>query len=164
MVYEVVCVENFQQPINHEDFSHILRLLNTNVEGHLKVTYALTKIKGIGRRVADIMCKRAQVDITKRAGELTSEEQSKLLAIINAPRAFRIPNYFMNRRRDYKTNQDLHLKANEIAQKWREDFDGWKKTRRHRGFRHMCELKVRGQRTKTTGHGVTIKAFHSNVK
>jgi ribosomal protein S13 len=48
-----------------------LRLLNTNVDGKQKVVYALTKIKGVGRRYSNLVCKKADVDLNKRAGELT---------------------------------------------------------------------------------------------
>ena len=51
------------------EFQHILRLLNTNVDGKEKIMYALTSIKGIGRRFANICCKKAEVDMKKRAGE-----------------------------------------------------------------------------------------------
>ena len=50
------------------EFQHILRLLNTNVDGKEKIMYALTSIKGIGRRFANIVCKKAEVDMKKRAG------------------------------------------------------------------------------------------------
>jgi ribosomal protein S13 len=49
-------------------FQHIIRLLNTNIDGKQKVMYALTSIKGVGRRYSNIVCKKADVDITKRAG------------------------------------------------------------------------------------------------
>lgn len=52
-----------------QEFQHILRLLNTNVDGKTKVMYALTAIKGIGRRFSNIVCKKAEVDMKKRAGE-----------------------------------------------------------------------------------------------
>eukprot|EP00494_Astrolonche_serrata_P032156 UN32425 len=110
-----------------EDFSHILRILNTNVDGLLKVTYALTAIKGIGRRFADIICKRAGIDVNCRAGELTKEQIDQVMVIINNPRNFRVPSHFLNRRRDVRTNRDMHVHANQIANKWREDFDTWKK-------------------------------------
>merc|ERR1711964_230690 len=58
------------------NFQYILRLLNTNVEGKQKVMYALTKIKGVGRRYSNLVCKKADVDLTKRAGELTSEDRA----------------------------------------------------------------------------------------
>ena len=51
------------------EFQHILRLLNTNVDGKEKIMYALTSIKGIGRRFSNICCKKAEVDMNKRAGE-----------------------------------------------------------------------------------------------
>lgn len=45
---------------------HILRLLNTNVDGKRKIMYALTEIKGVGRRYANLVCKKADVDLNKR--------------------------------------------------------------------------------------------------
>ena len=36
-----------------QDFQHILRVLNTNVDGKDKIMYALTRIKGIGRRFSN---------------------------------------------------------------------------------------------------------------
>ena len=41
-------------------------MLNTNIDGKQKVVYALTSIKGIGRRFATAVCKKAEVDIRKR--------------------------------------------------------------------------------------------------
>ncbi|SBT35364.1 ribosomal protein S18, putative [Plasmodium ovale wallikeri] len=62
------------QVIDQNDFQHILRILNTNVDGKEKVTIALTAIKGIGKRMATVICKQANVSPSKRAGELTTEE------------------------------------------------------------------------------------------
>lgn len=45
---------------------HILRLLNTNVKGGGKIMFALTEIKGVGRRYANLVCKKADVDLNKR--------------------------------------------------------------------------------------------------
>lgn len=146
--------------VEADDFLHIHRLLATNLDGTLKVVYALTAIKGIGRRFADVICKRANIDPNKRAGELSKDDLKQIQFIIAQPKSFRVPTHFLNRRRDLKTNRDTHLHANQIAQKWREDFDNWKKTRRHRGMRHLWQLKCRGQKTKTTGRGVHVGAFH----
>lgn len=49
-----------------DDFTHILRVLNTNVDGRTKIMYALTSIRGIGRRFANLTCKKAEVDMRKR--------------------------------------------------------------------------------------------------
>ena len=55
-----------------DNFQHILRIMNTNVEGERKIMYALTAIKGCGRRFANLACKKAEIDLRKRAGELVS--------------------------------------------------------------------------------------------
>ena len=49
-----------------DDFQHILRVLNTNVDGKAKVMYAITSIRGIGRRFANLACKKGEVDMRKR--------------------------------------------------------------------------------------------------
>ncbi|KAF0715784.1 ribosomal protein S18, partial [Aphis craccivora] len=57
-----------------EKFQHILRILSTNIDGKRKVMFAMTAIKGIGRRFSNIVLKKADVDLNKRAGECTDEE------------------------------------------------------------------------------------------
>jgi len=59
-----------------EKFQHILRIMNTNIDGKRKVGIAMTAIKGVGRRYSNIVLKKADVDLTKRAGECTEEEVS----------------------------------------------------------------------------------------
>jgi small subunit ribosomal protein S18e len=39
---------------------------NTNVDGKQKIMFALTAIKGIGRRYSNIACKKADIDMNKR--------------------------------------------------------------------------------------------------
>ena len=36
--------------MNESNFQHILRVLNTNLDGKVKVIFALTSIKGVGPR------------------------------------------------------------------------------------------------------------------
>merc|ERR1712225_185368 len=88
------------------NFQYILRLLNTNVEGKQKVMYALSKIKGVGRRYSNLVCKKADVDLTKRAGELTSEELERIVIIIQNPTQYKIPSWFLNRQRDIVDGKD----------------------------------------------------------
>jgi hypothetical protein len=52
--------------MNESNFQHILRVLNTNLDGKVKVMFALTSIKGVGRRFSNICCKKAEVDLSKR--------------------------------------------------------------------------------------------------
>ena len=55
--------------IEDAEFQLILRVLNTNVKGTDKVMYALTKIKGIGRRFSNLIVKKADIDLNKRSAE-----------------------------------------------------------------------------------------------
>jgi small subunit ribosomal protein S18e len=66
----------FQSLVTPEKFQHILRMLGTNIDGKRKVMFAMTAIKGIGRRYANVVLKKADVDLDKRAGECSEEEVS----------------------------------------------------------------------------------------
>ncbi|ORZ09286.1 ribosomal protein S13 [Absidia repens] len=119
-------------------FQHIIRLLNTNVDGKDKIVIALTSVKGVGRRFANVACKKADVDLNKRAGELTNEELEH-------------PNWFLNRQKDIIDGKYSQVISNVLDTKMREDLERMKKIRVHRGLRHYWGLRVRGQHTKTTG-------------
>jgi small subunit ribosomal protein S18e len=133
-----------------DEFQHILRVLNTNIDGKTNIMFALCKIKGVGRRFSNMICKKADIDMKKRAGELSVDEIDKVTAIIKDPQSFSIPAWFLNRRKDRLTGGVRHIYANQMAQQMRMDLERLKKIRSHRGLRHYWGLKVRGQHTKTT--------------
>jgi small subunit ribosomal protein S18e len=138
-------------------FQHILRLLNTNVDGKQKIMFALRSIKGVGRRYANICCKKADIDMNKRAGELTNKELERLVAILQNPLQYKIPQWFLNRKRDVVDGQYSQVLANGLDNKLREDLERLKKIHSNRGLRHFWGLRVRGQHTKTTGRrGKTV--------
>merc|ERR1712071_374760 len=138
-------------PEAHISFQHILRLLNTNVDGRRKIMFALTEIKGVGRRYSNLVCKKADVDLNKRAGELNSDELERIVTIMQNPAQFKIPTWFLNRRKDITDGKNLHVVSNIVDQKLRDDIERLKKIRAHRGLRHYWQLRVRGQHTCTTG-------------
>lgn len=108
-------------------------------------------IKGIGRRFSGIVLKIAQVPLTKRAGELTEAELNKINDILARPVDYNIPKWFLNRQKDVKDGSWSQLISNNLDTKLREDLERMKKARIHRGLRHFWGIKVRGQRTKSTG-------------
>lgn len=127
--------------------------------------YALTNIKGVGRRYSNLVCKKADVDLNKRAGELTSEELERIVTsklfrttilftknvVIQNPTQYKIPAWFLNRQRDIVDGKNSQILANGVDSKLREDLERLKKIRAHRGLRHYWGLRVRGQHSKTTG-------------
>jgi small subunit ribosomal protein S18e len=109
--------------------------------------YALTAIPGIGRRVSNIICKKAEVDMRKRAGDLSADEIERIVSIVGDPKKFKIPEWIVNRRRDRVDGKSHQLVSNQVATKLREDIEALKKVRAHRGLRHYWGVKVRGQHT-----------------
>lgn len=83
-----------------EKFQHILRIMGTNIDGKRKVMFAMTAIKGVGRRYANIVLKKADVNLDKRAGECSEEEVEKIVTIMSNPRQYKIPDWFLNRQKD----------------------------------------------------------------
>ncbi|XP_041370661.1 40S ribosomal protein S18 [Gigantopelta aegis] len=134
-----------------EKFQHILRVMNTNIDGKTKIMFAMTSIKGIGRRFSNVVCKKANIDLTKRAGELSEEEVERIITVMSNPRQYKIPDWFLNRQKDVKDGKYGQVLANVLDNKLREDLERLKKIRAHRGLRHFWGLRVRGQHTKTTG-------------
>nr|XP_002131089.1 40S ribosomal protein S18 [Ciona intestinalis] len=134
-----------------EKFQHILRILNTNIDGRRHIAFALTAIKGIGRRFSTLVCKKADVDLTKRAGELSDDEIDRIVTIMQNPRQYKIPDWFLNRQKDVRDGKFGQILSNQLDNKLREDIERLKKIRAHRGLRHYWGLRVRGQHTKTTG-------------
>jgi ribosomal protein S13 len=98
-----------------------------------EVMYALTAIPGVGRRISNVICKKAEIEMTKRAGELTPDEIEKVVAILQDPKKFNIPMWMVNRRRDKFDGKSSQLVSNQIASKLRDDLEHLKKVRAHRG-------------------------------
>lgn len=73
----------FQSLVIPDKFQHILRVMGTNIDGKRKVMFAMTAIKGVGRRYANIVLKKADIDLDKRAGECTDEEVSCFTCLRN---------------------------------------------------------------------------------
>merc|ERR1712093_824743 len=136
-----------------DEFVHIIRLLNTNLDGKEKIMFALTKIRGIGRRFANLICKKGEIDMSKRAGEFTVEQMEKLMEIVANPQAYKIPRWFLNCQKEYKDGTYSQVNTSQIDALMRGTLERLKKIRSHRGIRHFWGVRVRGQHTKTTGRG-----------
>ncbi|MCX6709957.1 MAG: 30S ribosomal protein S13, partial [Candidatus Woesearchaeota archaeon] len=97
-----------------ENFRHIVRVANTDLEGKKKIGIALKKIRGISFMMINAICTSAAIEPAKTAGELSDAELRKIEEIIKNPAAFGIPSWMFNRRGDYETGSDLHLIGNDL--------------------------------------------------
>jgi small subunit ribosomal protein S13 len=125
--------------------------LGSDSAGTLKVSYAVTSIKGVSLSLSNAILKKAGVNPDLRAGFLTEAEISKIEEIVKEPSKFNIPIWLFNRRKDSETGKDMHLISADLVLRTKTDIDEAKNIRSWRGYRHAYGLKVRGQRTKTTG-------------
>ncbi|HDD70355.1 30S ribosomal protein S13 [Candidatus Bathyarchaeota archaeon] len=134
-----------------KEFRHIVRIIDTDVDGTLKAPYALTKIKGVNLNLANVILKKAGINADVRAGFLTETEVEKIEEIIKDPARHGLPSWLLNRRKDLKTGKDMHLISADLVLRTKMDIDQMKEIKSWRGYRHAYGLKVRGQRTRTTG-------------
>jgi small subunit ribosomal protein S13 len=128
-----------------------MRIVDANVDGTLKASYAVSKIRGINVRLAHAILRKADIDPEKRAGFLTEAEIDKIEEIAKDPLKYGVPSWLANRRKDAETGKNMHLISADLILKSKNDIQEMKDTKSWRGYRHAYGLKVRGQRTKTTG-------------
>jgi small subunit ribosomal protein S13 len=133
------------------EFRHILRIIDTDVDGTLKAPYALRKIKGISLNLANAILKKAGINPDVRVGFLSETEVERIEEIINEPTKFGLPSWLLNRRKDLETGKDAHLITADLVLRTKMDIEQMKELKSWRGYRHSYGLKVRGQRTRTTG-------------
>ena len=134
-----------------QEYRHILRIMGTDVEGTLKTIYAVTKVKGVSLSLANAILKKAGINPDLRVGYLTEAEVNRIEEIIKEPAKYNLPNWLFNRRKDAETGKNIHLISADLVLRTKMDIDQAKEIRSWRGYRHAYGLKVRGQRTKTTG-------------
>ncbi|RJS85028.1 30S ribosomal protein S13 [Methanophagales archaeon] len=136
--------------VEEEEFKHIVRILDTDLDGNKRVAYSLCGIKGVGRRVARAMVLYSGVDMGAKMGKLSNSDIEKLKVALGSVEK-RLPFWMLNRRRDMITGEDKHIMGSDMALKFQDDINLLRKIRSYRGIRHERGLKVRGQRTKSTG-------------
>lgn len=133
------------------EFKHIVRLAGQDLDGTKRVAYALTKIKGINIRLADAIVKKIQVPPDKRLGFLSEAEIRRIEEAITNINRYGIPSWLFNRRKDLETGEDVHLITSDLELRMKEDIEREQAMKSWRGYRHSYGLKVRGQKTRTTG-------------
>ncbi len=138
-----------EEKTERKDFKHIVRIVNTDLDGNKKVIMALQGIKGVSFMMANAVCKVTGINPNMRMGDLGEEQINQIQAVLKDPKGFGIPEWLFNRRRDLLTGQDMHIVGIDVDLKRKEDIDRLKMIRAYRGVRHMYGLPVRGQRTRS---------------
>jgi len=103
------------------------RILGVDIPNNKKIPYSLAALYGIGLHTANLICQKTEIDVNKRAYQLSEEEIGRIASHIES-------NYVIegNLRREIQGH---------IAR--------FKEIGCYKGHRHARSLPVRGQRTRT---------------
>lgn len=115
------------------------RIAGVNIPNDKKINYSLTYIYGIGIAKSRGILKEARIDENMRTNALSEVDLENIRRVISS---------------SYKVEGDLRMEINQNIKRLKE-------INAYRGTRHMKNLPVRGQRTKTNartkrGKKVTI--------
>lgn len=135
--------------MEEQEFKHIVRIVNTDIDGNKKIIDSLRKIYGVSFMFANMICNIAKVDKNKKSGTLEDKEIEKLEDVISNPLKYGAPVWMLNRRKDMETGEDRHLTSADLKFFNDNDIKMMKKIRSYKGVRHMEGLPVRGQKTKS---------------
>ncbi len=134
-----------------ETYKHIVRIAGIDIEGELPLPYGLAKIKGIGYHTGLAIVRKLGLNPRLRVGYLSEDDVEMIEKAVRDPKSVSLPSWYLNRRKDYITGEDRHLIGADLIYEARQDIERLMKIRCWRGIRHALGLKVRGQRTHTTG-------------
>ncbi len=133
-----------------KEFASIVRILQTDIPGHKTVLAGLTYIKGVSWTISNAICKILKLNPNKKVSELDKGEIDKITEFLKNPK---LPDFLVNRRKDFETGGDNHLVTNDLDMKKEFDIRRLKKIRSYRGLRHAFGHPTRGQRTKSNFRG-----------
>ncbi len=139
-----------------ENFNFIVRIASSDIDGQKRTVIGLQSIKGVGKRVAEIVVKKADVDPSVKIGSLPEDKVKQLEQLVTTYVEY-VPNWVINRQMDYESGADMHLIGNDLEIIQKDDINRMKMIRCYRGIRHETHHKVRGQRTRSNGRkGLTM--------
>ena len=133
------------------NFRHIIRVAGTDLDGYKNLGVGLIKIKGVGLNLAKALIQATGLDPNIRIGVLTDNQVRVIREALENMEDQMVPNWMLNRQKDLETGRNLHTIGPNLILTVKNDIDSMRKMKSWKGVRHNLGLKVRGQRTKTTG-------------
>lgn len=137
--------------MSSQEFRHIVRIAGKDIPGAKKTIIGVSQVKGIGYSFAKSILDILKINPNSNVGFLTESQVEEIEKAMRNPSSVNIPSWFLNRRKDMDSGSNLHLITSDIDFNVRNDVEREKGMNSWRGFRHTYGLKVRGQRTRTTG-------------
>jgi small subunit ribosomal protein S13 len=133
------------------EFRHLVRIAGKDLEGSKKLIVALSDLRGVGYNFATTVVSRLDLDPRVRLGTLTEEQIRDIEKTIQSASVSSLPQWYYNRRKDPYTGETRQLLGSDLDFTTKNDIEDERNIQSWRGIRHGLGLKVRGQRTRTTG-------------
>ncbi len=133
------------------EFRHLVRIHGKDLEGGKKLVAALSDVKGVGFNYATSIILKLGLDPRSRLGTLSDEQLHQIEGALQPTNTLGLPSWYYNRKRDPETGETKQLLGSDLDFALKTDVEKEKTIRSWKGVRHGLGLKVRGQRTRTTG-------------
>ena len=124
----------------------LIRVKGFDIPDSKNVYTALTYIKGISWTISNAICKKLNLEKTKRLRELSKQDIEKIEKFLEE---MPIADFLKNRRNDEKTGETKHLIGTNLDMAKEFDIKAMRRIRSYKGIRHGLKLPVRGQRTRS---------------
>jgi len=148
-----------------QEFKYIVRVAGRDLDGTKKVVPAIAEIKGVGDSYANAMVAALKLDSKTRLGQLSDKQLQQIEQALKDPAIMNLPAWLLNRRKDVDSGSNIHRIGSDLDFMIKGDLDREKNVLSWRGIRHSLGLKVRGQRTRTTGRkGRTVGVKKSSLQ
>jgi len=135
------------------------------LDGTKKLIPAIAEIKGVGDSFAGAMAVALKLDSRTRLGQLNDRQLQQIETALKDPNSLNLPAWLVNRRKDVDSGSNIHRIGSDLDFMIKNDIDREKNVLSWRGVRHSLGLKVRGQRTRTTGRkGRTVGVKKSSLQ
>jgi small subunit ribosomal protein S13 len=135
------------------EFRYLVRLRGKDLEGRKRLVPALADLKGVGDNFAQSIVFSLGFDPKLRMGMLSDSQLKDLERALIDGSTMKVPQWALNRRRDPETGETKQLVGTDLDIANKTDVERERTVQSWRGIRHGLGLKVRGQRTRTTGRG-----------
>ncbi|MGD1054945.1 MAG: 30S ribosomal protein S13 [Nitrososphaerales archaeon] len=133
------------------EFRHLVRIAGRDLDGSKKLIAAISDLRGVGYNFASVVTSRIGLDTRARLGTLSEDQVREVEKAILSATKSTLPAWYYNRRNDPETGETKQLLGSDLDFVIKSDVDDEKNMQSWKGVRHSLGLKVRGQRTRTTG-------------
>ncbi len=135
---------------DNPNFRYIVRIANTDLDGTRPTALALTGVRGVGLRVAEVACHLTNVSASEMIGNLPEPTVDGIEATLGQLTA-KVPPWMVNHVHEPIAGDSPHYFGPDLDTRRRDDINQLKMIRSYRGVRHERGQKVRGQRTRSNG-------------